>query len=347
MPDMNTPVVVNEGSHRDRTLVSILNWNGTEDTLACLAALDRSTAPELHFVVLDNGSTVDPSARFASDCPGLEYIRLPQNLGFTGGHNHVMRMALDHGYGSVLLLNNDCKMGLSDIRSMRTTLHSDPMVAAVSPLIYRDDASRIPMMVAGWFDWAAHRTVRPNNPDAAQPPDAPSFLVGTALLLRCDTLRKIGLLDDRYFAYYEDNDISARLAKHGYQAVYCPQANCLHDYRSLHEYGAMALYLLTRNAWLFWSENTPPSARNGLRRHLTSSFLHDLALLKKNQAPALKVHALCAGYWDAMRGRFGRPPTEFRSPRLMRYAASMAPYFLSQMLRDPAAALRVKFQALY
>ena len=327
-------------------MVSILNWNGTTETLACLTALNRATAPELHFLVLDNGSAADPSARFAAECPDLEYIRLPANLGFTGGHNYVMRLALERDYGSVLLLNNDCQIGLSDIRKLRETLMADSSLGAVSPLIYRDDASRLPMMVAGWFDWPAHRTVRPNSADATQPAGTSTFLVGTALLLRCSALRKIGLLDDRYFAYFEDNEISARLAKNGYRAIYCREATCLHDYRSLHEYGAMALYLLTRNACLFWNENTPVTARKRLRRDLVSSFLHDLALLKKNHAAPMKVNAVCAGFWDGLSGRFGPPPSEFNSPWLLRYLANIAPYFISQVLRSPMLAIKAKFQAI-
>lgn len=345
MQESASPLDIERTDTSKKTLVSILNWNGTTETLACLATLDRTAAPELHFVVLDNGSTVDPSERFAAECPDLEYIRLPANLGFTGGHNHVMRLALERGFGNVMLLNNDCQIGLTDLRKLRETLAADPKLGAVSPLIYRDDASRLPMMVGGWFDWLAHKTIRPNSADTVKPTGASTFLVGTALLLRCDVLRKIGLLDDRYFAYFEDNEISARLAKNGFGAAYCREANCLHDYRSLHEYGAMALYLLTRNAWLFWIENTPAAARKGLRRHLVSSFLHDLALLKKNRAAPDKLDALCAGCWDGFNGRFGRPPTEFNSPWLMRKFAYLAPYFISQFLRSPLSTIKAKLQA--
>lgn len=321
-----------------KTLVSILNWNGTLDTLACLSDLDLPFASEFHFVVLDNGSSQDPTDQFLKLVPPIEYIRLPTNTGFTGGHNHVMKIALARGYGSVLLLNNDCKISIESLRRMREQLNSDPLIGAVSPLIYRDGASKIPMMVAGWINWANHRSVRPNSPDAVQPAGTPTLLLGTALLLRSDMLTKTGLLDDRYFAYYEDNDLSVRIHDHGFKSVYCVTATCLHDYRSLHQYSPMALYLLTRNAWLFWQQHTPAPFRKGLRRSLIAGALHDLALLQKNQVHDEKLDAVVDGLWDGLHAVSGPPVRAVKSPRWFRWATQARPYFMFRMLSRWAVA---------
>lgn len=329
----STPPNTHELKRADMTLVSILNWNGTTETLECLSALDRSNAPELHFVVLDNGSAEDPAALLSRVWPAVEYIRLSKNRGFTGGHNYVMKMALERGYGSILLLNNDCKIKLADIRHMRESMAQDPLVAAVSPLIYRDDESKKPMMVAGWLDWALHRSVRPNSPDAIQPAGSPTMLVGTALLLRSEALTKIGLLDDRYFAYYEDNDISARISQHGYRAVYCQSATCMHDYRKLNQYSPMALYLLTRNAWLFWKRHTPNEHCAGLRRTLFAGALYDLASLQKNAAPDEKRRALIDGLWDGLHGVEGNPTRSKSAPVWFRIAVEVRPYFFHRLIK--------------
>jgi GT2 family glycosyltransferase len=335
MSDHRGAPTIPRGPHAARTLVSILNWNGTQDTAACLGLLDRQADPNLSFLVLDNGSRDDPRAVFEREFPDVEFMRQPANLGFTGGHNLVMALALERGYGSVLLLNNDCRIDIDAIRVLRDFMNADPSLGAASPLIYRDDGSGRAVAVAGWIDWARHRSVRPSSPDGTAPPGAPAMLVGTALLLRCDALRKIGLLDDRYFAYYEDDDISARLAAAGYRAAYCRSATCVHPHRNLHEYSAMALYLMARNRWLFWRSHTPRDARRGLRRELLAQTLHDLALLVKNNAAVEKRDAVIAGFWDGLRGRFCRPPARPSSPRLLRGLAQLAPYSASRFLRDP------------
>lgn len=315
-----------------RTLVSILNWNGTNDTVECLRALDRSASDEVRFFLLDNGSREDPSNLFQTEFPDIEYRREPINLGFTGGHNVAIRQALERGFGSILLLNNDCRIDIEGILTLKHQLEGDEKLGALSPYILRDDDSGRAVAVSGWFDWHAHRTIRPSVGTAEQPQGATPMVVGTALLLRCDALRKIGPLDERYFAYYEDDDISARLAAAGYRTAYCPDVRCFHPHRPIEKYHAMALYLMTRNSWLFWRTHTPASLRSGLGRHLMAQALHNLMLLKKNDAPAEKSRAIVAGLIDAMKDRYGRPPDRLECPALLHRLATLAPYRLSRLL---------------
>jgi GT2 family glycosyltransferase len=316
-------------------LVSILNWNGTEDTVACLAGIERQHQSRIRFAVLDNGSQIDPSRELQTRFPDVELFRVPHNLGFTGGHNRLIQEAIDRGYGSVLILNNDCEIDIQSIVELQKTMDGNPQVAVVSSLIYRSGPERRALMVAGWIDWAQQLSIRPSSPDAVKPAHSPTLLVGTALLLRCSAMQIIGLLDDRYFAYYDDNDLSARLAVAGLQAVYCNTSICLHRYKALHEHSAMALYLMSRNQWLFWNTHTPAEYRSGLTRRLLAQSLHDLTLLRKNYASQDKQNAIVDGWWDAWHGRFGPPPTTRSSPWWIRKLAFNAPYFLIEFLRKP------------
>ena len=281
-------------------LVSILNWNGTEDTITCLSGIDRQASPRVRFAVLDNGSQIDRTIELRTLFPDIEVFREPNNLGFCGGHNQMILLAIERGYGSVLILNNDCEIDIQSILELQKMMDSDPQLAVVSSLIYRSGTERIALMVAGSIDWAQQRSVRPSSPDSRIPADQPTLLVGTALLLSCCAMKKIGLLDERYFAYYDDNDLSARVAAAGLKAKYCKTSICLHRYKSLHEHSAMALYLMSRNQWLFWQTHTPSTHRKGMTRRLLAYSLHDLALLKKNGSSSDKTNAIVDGWWDAL-----------------------------------------------
>ena len=79
--------------NQTRAFVSILNWNGTDDTITCLERIDRDQCPGVQFAVLDNGSDVDPTERFQALFPDVEIYRVPENLGFCGGHNHMIKLA--------------------------------------------------------------------------------------------------------------------------------------------------------------------------------------------------------------------------------------------------------------
>ncbi|MDC6166108.1 glycosyltransferase family 2 protein [Paucibacter sp. XJ19-41] len=330
-------------TEKQRILVSILNWNSTPDTLACLQPLTAPAVDGIDCLVLDNGSTVDTTEQIRLAYPGVEVLRTPVNLGFTGGHNLVFKLALQRGYGSVLILNNDCSIAPDAIRRLQQVLDQHGDVAAVSPLIYTSSATPRPQAVAGWLDWRRQRSVYPSEPGVAAPEGLPTHVLGTALLLRCAALRQIGLLDERYFAYYEDNDLSARIAQHGYRALYCDSATALHRSRDISEYSAMALYLSARNSWLFWGTHTPMPYRRGMRRRLLSQSLYNLALLKKKNAAPVLLDAVVDGCWDALRGRYGAPSQpRGSSPWLLRRLATIAPYLVSQLLEAPLTTLRRK-----
>lgn len=318
------------------SLVSILTWNGIDETLKCLGGISLGTDSRFKVLVLDNGSSSDPSEQLSREFPGVEVIRLASNLGFTGGHNHVIRLAMKRGYHSVLMLNNDCSLDMQSMIHMRRVMDSNARAAAVSALVYRRGAERKALMVAGYINWAAKESVRPSNPDAVTPPGAPTLLVGTAVLLNCAVMKQIGLLDDRYFAYYDDNDLSARIFAAGYEVLYAKDAVCLHAYKTLTEHSATALYLMSRNQWLFWRTHTPPAFQRGMTRSLLSQSLHDTALLIKNDAPEEKINAIADGAWSAWKGQFGAPAESRSSPRWLRLLFRAAPYRMHIWLRNAA-----------
>lgn len=312
-------------------LISILNWNGLDDTLACIESIAPYDRADWHVLVIDNGSTTDPRPVLQQRFPHVECIRIESNLGFAGGQNIGMQAAIDRGYESVLLLNNDCEISADAVSELIAHIRADDAVAAVSPLIYCTENRQKPQLVAGWFDWPMHRAARPSSPDISTPDGYATMLPGTVLMLRCAALKTIGLLDPRYFAYYEDNDLSARIARSGFKADFCKKALAWHSSRPVHEYSAMALYLSARNARIFWSENTPAEWRRGLWRHLLAQSLYEIVQLKKAGATA-KCKAVSAGFWDGLRGRSGRPPVSMRSPWIINAALYHAPYFVYNFL---------------
>lgn len=317
-------------------LVSILNWNGIKDTISCLSGLARDNCPRIQFAVLDNGSRDDPTVQLAAMFPDVECFRVPKNLGFTGGHNWMIQLAFERGYGSVFILNNDCEIYIDAILALQNAMDADPEIAVLSSLIYRSGSERRALMVAGSIDWATQRSIRHSNPDEPTPQGQPTLLVGTALLLRCSAMQEIGLLDDRYFAYYDDNDLSARLAAADLKVAYCPASICLHQYKALHEHSAMALYLMARNQWLFWGTHTPKQHRAGMTRRLLTYSLYQVAHLITHGADTVKINAIADGCWAAWQSRFGSPPQQISGPWWLRNLFRHAPYFIAGAIENPS-----------
>src|SRR5579864_6241610 len=89
--------------------VIVLNWNGTGDTLNCLASLSgiKCNGLCLRIVVIDNGSAVDPGNEIKPNFPDIDYVRLNTNIGYAAGCNLGAKRALADGADFILFLNND------------------------------------------------------------------------------------------------------------------------------------------------------------------------------------------------------------------------------------------------
>src|ERR1700733_10890334 len=87
--------------------VVILNWNGKNDTLACLASLQNVETSLFDVIVVDNGSTDDSVLEIAKRFPQATLLETGKNLGYAGGNNVGIEHALKQGADLVLLLNND------------------------------------------------------------------------------------------------------------------------------------------------------------------------------------------------------------------------------------------------
>src|SRR5579862_7546052 len=87
--------------------IIVLNWNGKQDTLACLESLVQLSYSNFEVIVVDNGSIDGSAAVIREQFPQFSLIENQENLGFAEGNNVGMRAALQRGAELVLLLNND------------------------------------------------------------------------------------------------------------------------------------------------------------------------------------------------------------------------------------------------
>jgi GT2 family glycosyltransferase len=96
-----------------RVFAIVLDWNGLEDTLACVeslrapAGMSQEPDPRLTIVVVDNGSRLSVRDALAEKYADVVCLETGVNLGYAGGNNAGIRYALDRGADFVWVLNND------------------------------------------------------------------------------------------------------------------------------------------------------------------------------------------------------------------------------------------------
>src|SRR5262245_11435025 len=123
--------VLEESPEEPRAAVAVVHWGSRVHTLACLQSIARSSLVPNPLVVIDNGTGSLRSDDIESVAPRAILVRLPENLGFSGGSNIAIRRALAEGADLVLLLNNDAVLAPDCLAELVRVAQTVPRVAAV------------------------------------------------------------------------------------------------------------------------------------------------------------------------------------------------------------------------
>lgn len=239
--------------------IIVLNYNGREDTLACLRSLEHLTYPNVEVIVVDNASSDASVEAIRAAYPNMTLIETGANLGFTGGNNVGIRYALERGADYILLLNNDTVVAPDFISILVETMENDPGLGVTGPMIYYYSAPETIWSAGGAIDWTRGTTsmIGLNEEDKSQyglSPRAVDFVTGCALLARRAVWEQAGLLDDRFFMYYEEAEWCVRASRAGYSIRLVPAAMIWHKI-SIDDRAASprTYYYMTRNRLLFLS----------------------------------------------------------------------------------------------
>jgi GT2 family glycosyltransferase len=243
--------------------VVVINYKGIEDTGECLESLAKQTYDNIKIVAVENGSQDGSAEKFKEfeKQYGDKLVALynDKNLGFTGGANTGIRWALEHDYDYVALLNNDAVADKDWVKSLVTAAQEHKSGLTTGLLLMHDgeliDSS------GDWFSKWGLAFPRNRGNKASAAPDG-GFVFGAsggATLYSCAMLREIGLFDQDFFAYYEDNDISFRAQLAGWKVYYESTAIAYHklSQTSNRMPSGFAIYHTFKNMPLVFIKNVP------------------------------------------------------------------------------------------
>ena len=212
--------------------IIIVNWNGRDDTLRCLAAVE----PQLGEVkgaiatVVDNGSTDGSIAAITSKHPQVRFLPQGRNRGFTGG---IAAGLATSKARHVVFLNNDAVPEPGWLAALVRAMDEAPEdVASVGGRIIDLAGQRIDF-IGGLLTFDGHafqdgfRMPIGSREEPAAGADL-LFACGGNMISRRDRLEALGGFDDDYFAYLEDVDFGWRTWIAGQRAVYEPRAVVRH-----------------------------------------------------------------------------------------------------------------------
>lgn len=228
------------------TVSAIVLVYGEEPSLEkCVHALLASRGVTVDVVLVDNGCT-DGAVDRLDPTPGLTIVRPGANLGFAGGNNEGAR----HATGEVIALINGDAIPEPDALAHLAEVALEPGVGIASasirladrPELLNSGGNEIHFTGLSWsgrFEERADRWTQPEDITAAS---------GTGLAMRRSLFDTLGGLEEKYFIYHEDAQISLRCWQRGLRVVYVPDAVVLHHYEF--SKNPRKLFLLERNRLL-------------------------------------------------------------------------------------------------
>jgi GT2 family glycosyltransferase len=213
----------------------VLNWNGKDDTAACLESLRAVRVPagvEWTRLVVDNGSSDGSMETLPGRFPEARFLATGENLRWAGGNNRGLALAREEGADAVLLLNNDTLVEPGALAPLIDAVRARPDAGRFGPSILSWDGRRV-WSAGGWWSpwlgWGGHHRLGDawDGPgDGA--PRAVGYATGAALLVTRACLERVGPLDEGYYLYGEDADWCLRARAAGFACLWVPRSVVRH-----------------------------------------------------------------------------------------------------------------------
>ena len=212
--------------------IIIINWNTYQLTYNCLKSLELCTYKNKTIFFVDNGSNDGSGDKIALEFPEINCINNQKNEGFTGANNKALKVILKQNFDYVLLLNNDTEVKPDFLSLMQASMDSDNNLAATQPLIL-DFPNKNTIWNAGgsfntFFGLSKTRYKGMMYKPNLKIETLTEWISGCCILVKIAVIKEVGLLDNRFFAYFEDVDWSIRMTNLGYKLGVVPKSIIYH-----------------------------------------------------------------------------------------------------------------------
>jgi GT2 family glycosyltransferase len=319
--------------------IIVLNWNNWWDTVECLTSLKNLEYEQQSILIVDNGSRNDSWQRIedwirhegaqamvlnekdlpiremasrwsamANDAlPKYLLLGLKENHGYAGGNNIAIEGALLAGYDYVWLLNNDTIVTPDSLQELVSCAERDRRTGIVASYNVNIISDR-PLPVKG-----SHFLDRCLESKSVE---------GASILVKAGCLRDIGPIDEKYFCYFEDLDLSFRARRNGWKLFYNFRSIVFHKWgssagsrriekwilgktviRIIWEGFPIPGYYCARNGIYFEKKNRPfffiPYVLIRTLHLILQIFLYD-----DHKWGRIKI--IIRGTWDGVLGRMGK-----------------------------------------
>jgi len=222
--------------------IIIVNYNSTDYLLRCIKSIYGSLREFPAKVFVQDNASQDGVDRLKAEFPKVILSKNRYNMGFSRAINNALRQG-DSPY--IVLLNPDSYVMDGFFEPILRHMEENPDVGIVGPKILDHDGSvqgsarTFPTPLTGLFGRSSLLTrLFPNNrltrenilttrSDGKSPMEV-HWVSGACMVVRRKAVDDVGLMDERFFLYWEDADWCRRMRRKGWKVVYFPESPVVH-----------------------------------------------------------------------------------------------------------------------
>lgn len=235
--------------------IIIVSYNTKDLLKKCLLSLIKERDDiwkQTEIIVVDNNSQDESVLMVKKEFPKVILIENKRNVGFSKANNQGIKIAKG---GYIFLLNSDTELKGRSLTNMVDFLRKNINVGILAPRLLNTDNSVqnsvfYPPTVTGAIRqyWLGKlNSFGQYSPNTHDPVEVDA-IVGAAMLIPKNVIDKVGMLNEKYFMYFEDLDYCRRVRNAGYKIIYFP------DFEIIHHHGASSKTVAAKpSKWLVQS----------------------------------------------------------------------------------------------
>jgi len=257
--------------------IILVNYNGNEDTIACLQSILYTEMVPLPFVIVVDNASYGKVDEIINFYPKIHIIKNKENLGFGKANNIGINWAIENlAFDYLLLLNNDTLIEKDSLYYLLDAFSKSPEIGiATSKIMYEKDREIVWYgggdinYKRGWPKIANYNQIA--TPNGANKSRFVTFVSGCVMMFSKKCLEKVGGFDDEFFMYCEDLELSLRVINLGFKLYYEPKSIIYHKVegsinkldnnpKGIHHKNPSLLYLfyhVKSNQYLAMKKNLP------------------------------------------------------------------------------------------
>ncbi|MEO0156651.1 MAG: glycosyltransferase family 2 protein [candidate division WOR-3 bacterium] len=225
--------------------IIIVNYNSSHALKRCLKSIvEKKLNLPCEIIIIDNNSTIPIRNRIKEfeELINIHLIENKKNLGYARAVNQGIKIARGK---YVLIINPDILITAGAIEKMIDFLENKENLGIIAPQLLNFDNSvqyscfRFPKFWTPFirrtffknFSFGKREVERYLMLDFDHKETKEvDWVLGAAMLLKKSLIKKIGLLDEKFFLYFEDVDWCRRFHSQGFKIIYFPESKFYHQY---------------------------------------------------------------------------------------------------------------------